>query len=87
MQLFSADTTMFSKKKKNFFCPQKVGKNTLKSCSEKLKSNFFSLLPGRPKTDQTEELMFQNVAYRPTVHRTGILKGVIIEYVKPPNKL
>ena len=32
-----------------FFCPQKVEKTTLKSCSEKLKSTFFSLLPKRPK--------------------------------------
>jgi len=32
-------STMFSKK--NHFCPQKVEKNTLKSCPEKLKSTFF----------------------------------------------
>ena len=32
-----------------FFCSQKVEKNTLKSCSEKLKSTFFSLLPWLPK--------------------------------------
>ena len=54
-----------------FFCPQKVEKNTLKSCSEKLKSTFFSLLPSAAQTAQTEEFMFQNVAYRPTVYRTG----------------
>ena len=36
-------------KKYNFFCPQKVEKNTLKSCSEKLKSTFFPLLPAQPK--------------------------------------
>ena len=36
-------------KKNHFFCPQKVGKNTLKSCPEKLKSTFFSLLPAQPK--------------------------------------
>jgi hypothetical protein len=41
MQLFSADATMFLKKKKKNFCPQKVEKTTLKSCSEKLKSTFF----------------------------------------------
>ena len=49
MQLFSADATMFLKKNKFFFCPQKVGKTTLKSCSEKLKCIFFSLLPELPK--------------------------------------
>ena len=32
----------FSKIKKKIFCPQKVEKTTLKSCSEKLKSTFFS---------------------------------------------
>ena len=32
-----------------FFCPQKVEKTTHKSCSEKLKSTFFSLLPAQPK--------------------------------------
>ena len=46
-------STMFSKKifkkKIHFFCPQKVEKNTLKSCPEKLKSTFFSLLPAQPK--------------------------------------
>ena len=34
MQLFSADATMFQIKIKFFFCPQKVEKTTLKSCSE-----------------------------------------------------
>ena len=41
-------STMFSKKF-NFFCPQKVEKNTLKSLPKKLKSTFFSLLPAQPK--------------------------------------
>jgi hypothetical protein len=36
-------------KKNQFFCPQKVETNTLKSCPEKLKSTFFSLLPAQPK--------------------------------------
>ena len=34
---------------KKISCPQKVGKITLKSCSENLKSTFFSLLPWLPK--------------------------------------
>ena len=34
---------------KIFFCPQKVEKTTLKSCSEFLKSTFFPLLPAQPK--------------------------------------
>ena len=49
MRLFSADATIFLKKSQILFCPQKVEKPTLKSCSEKLKSTFFSLLPGLPK--------------------------------------
>ena len=39
MQLFSADATIFLKKKKKN-CPQKVGKTTLKSWSEKLEFPF-----------------------------------------------
>ena len=39
----------FLKKFKFGFCPQKVEKTNLKSCSEKLKSTFFSLLPAQPK--------------------------------------
>ena len=39
MQLFSANATMFLKK---------VGKNTLKSCSEFLKSTFFPYCPDCP---------------------------------------
>jgi hypothetical protein len=35
--------------KVQFFCPQKVEKNTHKSCSEKLKSPFFLILPEMPK--------------------------------------
>ena len=70
MQLFSADATIFLKFL-IFFRPQKVEKTTLKSCSEKLKSTFFSLLTWATQTTQTEEFMFQNVAYRPTVYRTG----------------
>ena len=67
MQLFSADATMFSKT----ICQQKVEKNILKSCSEKLKSTFFFLLPWSAQKAQTEEFTFQNVAYRPTGYKTG----------------
>ena len=66
MQLFSVDATIFSW----FFFPQKVEKTTLKSCSEKLKSTYF-LLPWAAQTALTEEFMFQIVAYRPTVYKTG----------------
>ena len=43
-------------------------KTTLKSCSEKLKSTFFPLTASTAQMAQTEEFMFQNVAYRPTVY-------------------
>ena len=61
MQLFSVETTVFSKNFE-FFSPQKAENTILKSCSKKLKS-----------TAQTEEFMFQSVAYRPIVYRTGVL--------------
>ena len=46
-QLFVGKKKLKILKKK--ICPQKVEKNTLKSCSEKLKSTFFPLLLGLPK--------------------------------------
>ena len=49
MQLFRADATIFSKKLKKNFLPTKVEKTTLKSCSENLKSTFFSYCPELPK--------------------------------------
>ena len=51
MQLFSADATIFFRKILSFFAHKKL-KKPLQSCSEKLKSTFFSLLPElskRPK--------------------------------------
>ena len=60
-----------------FFCPQKVEKTTLKSCSEKLKSTFFPLTTSTAQMAQTEEFMFKDVAYRPTVYRTGGLSRQI----------
>ena len=45
-----------------FFCSQKVEKNTLKSCSEKLKSTFFFFTALTAQTAQTEEFVFPNVA-------------------------
>ena len=57
----------FEKKK---ICLQIVEKNTLKSCSNKLKSTFLPYCRKLPRF-QMEELMLQNMAYRPTLHRTG----------------
>ena len=55
-----------------YFCPQKVEKTTLKDCSEKTQIHFFSLTASTAQLAKTEVFMFQNVAYRPTVYRTGI---------------
>ena len=63
MQLFSADTTMFL----NVFWPKKVEK--MPSIVAQKHSIFFS--PIAAQTAQTEEFIFQNVAYRATVYRTG----------------
>ena len=65
---------MFLKNLKKISCPQKVEKTTLKSCSEKLKSTFFPLNASTAQMAQTEEFMFQNVAFRPTVYKT-VWKG------------
>ena len=54
-----------------FFYPTKSWKNPLKSCSEFLKSTFF-LTALTAQTAQTEEFLFQNVAYWLTVYRTGV---------------
>ena len=62
MQLFSADAT---KSWKNH--PQKLLRKT--------QIHFFFLTASSAQTTQTEEFMFQNVAYRPTVYRTGALLG------------
>ena len=71
MQLFSA-VAKKCLKFFFFFCPQKVEKTSLKSCSEKLKSTFFSLTAWAAQTAQTEEVMFQNVALRTTAYRTVV---------------
>ena len=70
MQLFSADATIFSKIK-IFFCPKKGEKNTLK-VAQKNSNPLFFLTVWAAQTAQTEEFMFQNVAYRPTVYITGV---------------
>ena len=67
MQLFSADATIF-KKKLSFFLPTKNWKNHPQKLLRKTQIHSFFLTA---QTTQTEEFMFQNVAYRPIVYRTG----------------
>ena len=71
MQLFSADATIFLKILKVFFAHKKLKKPPSKVAQKNSNPLFFSLLPWAAQTAQTEEFMFQNVAYRPTVYRTG----------------
>ena len=61
---------MFLKTFKFFFCSQKVENPTLKSCLENSNPLFF-LTASTDQKAQAEEVMSQNVAYRPTVYRTG----------------
>ena len=71
MQLFSADDTIFKNKFKFFFAA-KSWKNHPQKLLRKTQIHFFFLTILSAQTAQTEEFMFQNVAYRPTVYRTGI---------------
>ena len=64
MQLFSGDA-------KIFFAHKKL-KKSLSKVAQKNSNPLFSLTALTAKTAQTEEFMFQNVAYRPTVYRTGV---------------
>ena len=57
---------------------KKVEKIPLKVAQKYVLNFFSSLLPWAAQTAQTEEFMFQNVAYRPTVYRTGLGKGQLI---------
>ena len=50
----------------------KSWKNHPQKLLRKIQILFFFLTAWAAKTAQTEEFIFQNVAYRPTVYRTGI---------------
>ena len=67
--LFSADATMFFKKLWLFFLPTKSWKNHPQKLLRKTQIHFFFLTANTAQMAQTEEFMFQNVAYRPTVYR------------------
>ena len=53
----------------DFFFAHKKLKKPRSKVAQKY-SNFFS--PIAAKTAQSEEFMFQNVAHRPTVYKTGL---------------
>ena len=71
MQLFSADATIYFKKIKGFFAHIKLKKPPSKLL-RKTQIHFFFLTVWAAQTAQTDEFMFQNAAYRPTVYRTGV---------------
>ena len=53
------------------FSSQTVEKKHSKKLLRKTQIHFFSFAALTAKTSQAEEIMFQNVAYRQTVYRTG----------------
>ena len=73
--LFSVDATMFLRKIKFFFAHKKLKKPPSK-VAQKNSNPLFFLTASTAQMAQTEEFMFQNVAYRPTVYRTGVAMRV-----------
>ena len=69
MQLFSVDATIYFFKN-SFFCPQKIEKKHPQKLLRKTQIHFFFLTVSTAQMAQTEEFMFQNMAYRPTVYKT-----------------
>ena len=70
-------SVFFSKKDRTnhlrFFLPTKSWKNHPQKLLRKTQIHFFFLTASSAQMAQTEEFMFQNVAFRPTVYRTGLL--------------
>ena len=52
--------------------PAKSWKNHPQKLLRKTQIHFFFLTASTAQMAQTEEFMFQNVAYRPAVYRTGV---------------
>ena len=65
LQLFQKKIQFF------FFADKKLKKPPSKVAQKKTQIHFFFLTASSAQMAQTEEFMFQNVAYRPTVYRTG----------------
>ena len=56
----------------NFFFDHKKLKKPPTKNAQKNSNPLFFLTARAAQTAQTEEFMFQNVVYRPTVYRTGM---------------
>ena len=57
----------------------------VKTLPSKADQKYFFFIPWAAQTAQTEEFMFQNVAYRPAVYRTGVLP-IRLSWRKSKNK-
>ena len=69
--LHSGRYNVFKKRKKNFL-PTKSWKKQPQKLLRKTQIHFFSLMPWAAQTAQTVEFVYQNLAYRLTVYRTGL---------------
>ena len=63
---------MFLKRFQIIFLPSKDWKKHPQKLVRKTQIHFFFLTANTAQMAQTEEIMFQNVAYRPTAYRTGV---------------
>ena len=73
-------TLQYFLKQLSFFTPKKLKKTPSKVAQKNLNPLFF-LTALAAQTTQTEEFMFQNVAYRPTVYRTGVWAAYMSEAI------
>ena len=72
MQLFSVDAKISFKKFKNVFLPTKSWKNHLKKLLTLAEISSFQKFFITAQTAKMADFMFQNMAYRATVYRTGV---------------
>ena len=69
---FLVRTLQYLKKNSKFFLPRKSWIKYTQKLLRKSHTHFFPLTAWAAQTVQTEKFMIQNVAYKPTVYRTGI---------------
>ena len=76
--------TFYNVFKKKIFLPSKSWKKHPQKLPRKTQIHFFFLTASSAQMAETEEIMFQNVAYRPTVYKTGALT-VVSEWTSQEN--
>ena len=74
MKFFIADSSIFKKRIVSFFLPTKSWKQHPQKLPRKTQIHFFFHTAWAAQTAQTEEFILQNVAYRPSVYRTGVYR-------------